>query len=122
MQNIYMERRKDERIPVQNQAKFRIIGDIPAEAISYDYKSAIAKNISKGGICLVLSQKISEGNIIRVEVPIGETKIIKAFCEVVWCKEQDSNGYYEVGLSFIALKEEDAEFLDKFIKDNKRAI
>lgn len=122
MQETYMERRKNERVPIQNTAKIRIIGDISAETITYDYQTAIAKNISKGGVCLTLSQKISEGNVVRVEIPINETNIIKAFCEVEWCKEQDSNGKYEIGLSFIALKEEDSEFLEKFIKENKRAI
>ncbi len=122
MQETYMERRNDDRVELQNQAKFRIIGDISGEAISFDYMKATAKNISKGGVCLVLSQKITEGNVIRVEIPIGETKIIKAFCEVEWCKQQNANGNYEVGLRFIALKEDDAEFLDTYIKENKRAI
>ncbi len=117
-----MERRKDERVELQNQAKFRVIGDISEEVISFNYVKATAKNISKGGVCLVLSQKITEGNVVRVEIPVGETKIIKAFCEVEWCKQQSANNNYEVGLSFIALKEDDAEFLDKYIKENKRAI
>jgi c-di-GMP-binding flagellar brake protein YcgR len=123
LKNELFERRKNKRVEFKNEAKFRIIGEITTEAISYEYEKAETKNISVGGVCLILRHKITEGNVIRVEIPIGEKGIIKAFCEVQWCKESSTNGHYEAGLNFIALKEDDAEFLNNYVKNNQeRAI
>lgn len=123
LKNELFERRRDKRVEYKNEAKFRIIGEITTEAISYEYENAETKNISAGGVCLILSHKIVEGNVVRVEIPIGDKGLIKAFCEVQWCKESNINGHYEAGLSFIALKEDDAELLNNYIKNNQqRAI
>ncbi len=115
----YIEKRVDKRAPHQEEAKFKVLGE-PEQTTAYNYEKAETKNISKGGVCMSLPYKINEGNVIRVEIPLGkdgEEKKIKAFCEVQWCNYRESEKRYEVGMSFIALKEDDAEYLRSYVQE-----
>ncbi len=112
----YLEKRIDPRAEIQEKAKYKLLGE-EQSSMNFEYEEAQTKNISIGGVCMVLPHKISEGNVIRVEIPIESAQQpIKAFCEVQWCKPSEKEKY-EVGLSFIALKEEDAELLSTFVKN-----
>ncbi len=119
----YMEKRVDERADVTTSAKFKILSDSENGA-SNGYEEGTIRNISKGGLCIQVLRKITEGNVVRIEIPgidkeSGRT--IKAFCEVQWCvKSGDSN--FEAGLSFIALKEEDVDYLNAIVAKQKRAM
>ncbi len=115
----YIEKRIDKRAPHSEEAKFKILGE-PEQTTAYNYEKAETKNISKGGVCMSLPYKINEGNVIRVEIPLekdGAEKKIKAFCEVQWCNYRESEKRYEVGMSFIALKEDDAEYLRAYVQE-----
>lgn len=115
----YLEKRIDKRAGFEERARFKLLGE-DQSAMNIEYAEAVTKNISRGGVCMQIPHKITEGNVIRVEIPVEKgDRPIKAFCEVQWCRDI-SGGKYEVGLSFIALKEEDAEFLKDYV--NKRAV
>lgn len=110
----YLEKRMDKRADFEEKARYKILGD-DQSSMSFEYAEALTKNISRGGVCMEIPHKMTEGNVIRVEIPVEkETRPIKAFCEVQWCRPTDS-GKFEVGLSFIALKEEDAEYLNEYV-------
>ena len=118
----YTEKRVDTRADIDHDAKFKILSESDGVA-NFGYESAKAKNISKGGLCLELERKLTEGNVIRIELPsLGENKTIKAFCEVQWCRKGSSDSNYEAGLSFIALREDDVNYLVDFIDNQKRAM
>lgn len=108
----YTEKRLDARAEINEDARYKIIGEQQA-AVGYTYETAKTKNISRGGLCMQMPHRIEEGNVIRVEIPLRE-RSIKAFCEVQWCREEEKHSY-DVGLSFIALKEDDLEVLGKYI-------
>jgi hypothetical protein len=112
-----MDRRKDLRATIGQEARFKLLGN--EENIAFGYESAQTKNISKSGVCIYIPHTIKEGNVVRVEIPvtIGEIKKqIKAFCEVQWCREaQEKKGSYEAGLSFIAVKEDDVDLLHTYV-------
>jgi hypothetical protein len=115
----YLEKRMDKRADIEEHARFKLLGE-DQSSMNMEYAEAKTRNISRGGVCMDIPYKIAEGNVIRVEIPIEKIdRPIKAFCEVQWCRPADQ-GRYEVGLSFIALKEEDAEFLNDYV--NKRAV
>ncbi len=112
----YIEKRIDYRAELEEQAKFKILSD-SEKGLSFGYESAITKNVSKGGLCLLLPHKMETGSVLRVEVPFENSKrTVKAFCEVQWCAPETA-GRYEVGLSFIALKEDDVEFIASYISE-----
>jgi c-di-GMP-binding flagellar brake protein YcgR len=125
----YNEKRIDNRAEISAQARYKILSDSEGTT-SYDYENGLTKNISKSGVCLSVEHKLSEGSVIRVEIPSfdfdieteSEKKIIKAFCEVQWCSKPKDQNNYEVGLSFIALKEEDLDYLNNVVLNYKRAM
>jgi c-di-GMP-binding flagellar brake protein YcgR len=110
----FIEKRIDKRASIEEKARYKILSEDEA-ALNFEYVEAVTRNISRGGVCMVIPHKIKEGNVVRVEIPVNkENKPIKAFCEVQWCR-QENDGKYEVGLSFIALKEEDVEYLNLYV-------
>jgi c-di-GMP-binding flagellar brake protein YcgR len=110
----YIEKRIDYRAEIDEQAKYKILSD-SEKGLSFGYESAKTKNVSKGGLCLVMPHKLESGSVIRVEIPFeGDERVVKAFCEVQWCTQSDENSKYEVGLSFIALKEDDVSFITEY--------
>lgn len=110
----FIEKRADVRVDFNNEIRYKLIGD-EVLGMQVDYFNATTKNVSRGGLRMVVSHKINEGNVIRVEIPIdNNSKQIKAFCEVQWCKD-NGDGSFDLGVSFIALKEDDLEFLNKYI-------
>jgi len=68
-------------------------------------------NISKGGMKLLIDEKLSEGAIMDLKMCIPEKKkVIEIEAKVVWTKDAqntDATGkrYFNSGIKFIALKE-----------------
>jgi hypothetical protein len=118
----YSEKRVDIRADIDHEAKFKILSESDG-LIGFGYEPAKAKNISKGGLCLEVARKLTEGNVIRIELPsLGDNKTIKAFCEVQWCRKGSSENNFEAGLSFIALREDDINYLVEFVETQNRAM
>ena len=120
----YMEKRIDERAAVTTCAKFKILSDADGVAPS-GYEEGTTRNISKGGLCIQVPRKLTEGNVVRIEIPGVERdsdRTIKAFCEVQWCVKNNNNEKFEAGLSFIALKEDDIDYLNSLVEKQKRVM
>lgn len=113
----YIEKRTDKRAILSEEIRYKLIGD-DSSNIQAEYIKATTKNVSRGGLCIVVPHKINEGNVIRIEIPVeNNSRHIKAFCEVQWCKD-NGTGSFDMGASFIALKEEDLEYLNKYITEH----
>lgn len=76
-------------------------------------------NISKGGMKVLIDEKLSKGDIMDLKVFIHEKrKVVEIEAQVVWTKDSDysdSSGkrYFYSGLKFMALKEpSNIRFLD----------
>ena len=110
----YMERRMAPRVDMRFEVKFKVLGE-EAEAVRPDYSRAEARNLSRTGLCIFLDRRAEEGSVIRIELAVNNgERLVKSFCEVEWIRT--ITGGYEAGLSFIALKEEDAVYLSNIIK------
>jgi len=83
----------------------------------YDFENAKTRAIFEDGICVLTESRLEKGNLIKIELPIGN-RMLKTFCDVDWCKWDDEAGEYEAKLTFIALKEEDILALAQFIKQH----
>lgn len=116
-----MERRKDPRAEHEEETKIKLLGD--EKSVGFGYEVVQTRNVSKSGACVMLPYMVKEGNVVRVEIPVenGTTfRHIKAFCEVQWCRQsKESPGNFEAGLSFIAVKDEDAEYLNHYVSNNR---
>lgn len=68
-------------------------------------------NISKGGMKLLLDEKLPQGAIIDIKVYITEkNRMVEIEAEVVWTKDAEGNHpsgkrFFHSGIKFIAIKE-----------------
>jgi len=84
-------------------------------------KSTSSKDISRGGICLIVNEELQESDLLDLKISLPRyTKPIYAAGRVVWIKEitvgDVSRGkkFYS-GIEFIKIDERDAKEIEKFV-------
>jgi len=112
MEESYSERRVDKRLRSELSAEYKLFGE-DIDLLSFQYKKATTKDISKRGVCLAVDNSVKEGDVMRLDVTLGERKKINTFGEVEWCRKD--NGGYIAGISFISLSHNDTETLTKYL-------
>ena len=111
MDKFFMERRAHKRLQHETDAKYKIISD-ETDLMGLRYREAKTANISRGGICMKLAMRLSEGSVIRLEIPLEKRKKnIDTFCEVEWCSPDA--GEFMSGLSFINLTDDDLDYINE---------
>ena len=84
-----------------------------------------SKNLSVGGIRLILNDKVAVGDILELDVRMSETKTIRCKGRVVWLDTfqitggQDRSGY-EGGIQFLDMTEEVQREISRFLFDSSR--
>ncbi|MCE5300865.1 MAG: PilZ domain-containing protein [Spirochaetia bacterium] len=112
MEDNNSERRIDDRIDTQVPAEYKLFGE-EIDILSYEYQKAKTINISKRGVCLAIDSRVKEGDVMRLDVELGDRKKINTFGEVEWCKKESDR--YEAGISFISLSNRDTETLNIYL-------
>jgi hypothetical protein len=106
------EHRVYKRADCGTNASYKVLGEYISN-VTLGYKGATAKNISKGGACIVMPVPVEKGDVLLLDVAVeGLTNPINTICEVMWCRKTDSG--YEAGLSFITIKQKDSEVIEKY--------
>lgn len=88
--------------------------------------SSKSKNISLGGICLPVFQRLDPGIVLALEIHLRNfSKPIVAVGEVVWRSEKEGlkptlEFPFEIGIRFIKIKLADRNRLIKHIEDKTR--
>ena len=73
------------------------------------------KDISRGGIRLVLTGLEPPGSRVRLGITIGESDArVDMTGQIVWARQVEP---YEVGIRFVDLDPEQAEQLDRWLED-----
>ncbi len=113
--NIFMERRVDPRIKVNVPVKYRFLEDKKEIKTVLEHrkreKSALAMDISLGGMQITADQAIKEGDIMDFEITLPDlSEPLSAFAEVVWAKENTG------GIHFVKLSEEDFLVLKVYVR------
>jgi len=108
------ERRRFVRLDLNVNVKWRKIDQVE------EIKENTAKNISIGGICLIVEEKLNEGDYLELKINLPNQKEIHAYGRVVWIDEYEILGAeygkkYDAGIEFLKIKEEDQQELEKFI-------
>ena len=100
-----IEQRKNPRMPLDVEVDYR------GRAI------ARSKNISKEGICLISEDKQEPGKILNLQFHLpGTAEPIQAYAKVMWVRDA-SEHYYEFGLKFWEIDEDDEKRLNGYFEE-----
>lgn len=116
-----LERRKFPRLNFRIDFKYNILNKT-----RFKDETAETKNISAGGIAIILLNKVEIGDKLNLKFYLPETNIaIKTTGKVVWTQEftigtLDTSTAYDVGVEFIDINEDDRNKINQYmIKQNK---
>lgn len=72
-------------------------------------------NLSACGIAFDAEQRLAEGQILELKMVVPPALVgILTFGKVIYCREQQ-HGRYRVGVDFLALRDQDREFLIRHV-------
>ena len=80
----------------------------------------MTKNISGGGICLIVNEKVELGDRISLNIELPTSKIIRAEGRVFFTKDfsivgRENYKKYEACIEFTDISEEDREEVEQFV-------
>jgi c-di-GMP-binding flagellar brake protein YcgR len=80
----------------------------------------VSKNISSGGICLIVNDTINIGDKLKLKISLPTLKKINSNGKVVWVEDFEIVGErrekrYEAGIEFFGISDEDREEINKFV-------
>jgi c-di-GMP-binding flagellar brake protein YcgR len=105
------EQRRYVRIPVSLQIAYELL---PADSI----KQNLTKNISQGGIRFFTHEFIPKGARLRIRISFPKTLFsFEALVKCVWITEMPYGEEFEVGVEFIDLPTEVADYLIRYINN-----
>lgn len=111
------EKRRYVRLNASVDVRWSKIVD-PVEKLAYN--NNITKNISEGGICLLVYEKVEVGDILSLIFELPTRKTICSKAQVRWVKEFRMGGEkarqgYDIGLEFLDILSEDREEIKNFV-------
>lgn len=88
------------------------------------YRQTFAKNLSGGGISLLLEERIEIGKILECEIFNEQNKNVHFFGKVLRFEmaELDGRFKYEAGVAYIRINESDRDAVIKFIFEEQRKL
>ncbi len=115
---LVMEKRKHPRVTVTLPVKFKRLsrGEEARQALAEAREKQVseATNVSAGGLALVTKAALRKHDLVKLELSLPNlASPVKAFAEVVWCRE--GGGDHHCGITFLALKQEDEDILGSFV-------
>ncbi len=89
-----------------------------------DFIKTITRDLSGGGISLLLKEKIEVGLLLKCELWLTDAKKIQFSGEVVRCSKSDFNANYgyEAGIRFCEIDYHDKENIIKYIFSEQRKL
>ncbi len=103
------DRRKYPRVNVTIFIKLKNESDL-------DIKESETIDISEGGICIKSKVKYSIGNIVILQLFLGN-KLVDIEGKVIWINNSKEDNY-DIGIEYKEAKKEDLEEIKKYIEDN----
>jgi len=111
---------------MQERRKFRRLNTLvdvtyAKHTSSEKEKLSLTKNISQGGICLILYDEIKSSDLLDIKIYLPDDKNpIIALGKVAWVKEfivgSETRGKrYDAGIEFIKINEKDREKIDSYV-------
>jgi c-di-GMP-binding flagellar brake protein YcgR len=113
--------RYDCAIPVN----YRVLNSLGGADVSRDYVKAVTKDLSGGGICIRLNEKVEYGKKVECELFFSEKEKIFFVGKVVRSSKYDKTqgSYnYEIGVVFEAMQEKERQTVIGFIYQEQRRL
>jgi len=103
----FADTRKHPRFNIAIKVSYMIISDFTSTP--YMYGTTKTLNISEGGMCILIDDKIKVPLMIQLNIQVPQIKYpLSILGKIVWCRE-DANGKYIIGIKFIGLLPTDWE-------------
>ncbi len=112
----FKERRKYVRLEASVKVKYTVIGKPGTIKV-------FSKNISAGGLCLLLDEQLAVDTPLQLEIKIPDLKgSIRAIARVVWQKDFESAGaepkvYFTTGIEFTGISDFDRFNINRYVTD-----
>jgi hypothetical protein len=124
MDILVKERRKAQRLPMNDYIKYKVIRR-GTEAVEQDqFTRARGHDISEFGISMITYEKFNPGDIVRVDFMLNG-KEVRAVCEVVWSGHVfagEDMYQYSAGLEFACLTEDERCFLRSYFTQQFESV
>ena len=92
--------RKFPRLDASCVIDYRPVGDDPRFRQMHG-KHGFMQNISGGGVCVVMSEKQTAGEVLALNINLpGFPNGVIALGEVKWCSQREDASAHEVGIEF----------------------
>jgi len=108
---VSFQRRRFPRIDITLPVEYAVI-----EGEEGRFRAVTARNISMGGLLLILPEFQAESTCLRIRIYIGDrpvdAEVRVAWTELLTGRERNE---FRCGVYFIDISEEDLEFIKKFI-------
>jgi len=111
-----VEKRKFPRLRLNVNVQYEVLKVPPHKA-----EETGSKNISAGGICLVIPKKVDIDNLLRLKLSLpGEVSYIIVKGRVVWVEEfsiTHTSYYkaYDCGIEFVDISPQDQENISRYL-------
>jgi uncharacterized protein (TIGR02266 family) len=116
---------KEKETDVQERRKYvRLTADVEVRYDVLDTKSheamqAVTRNISAGGICLIINEQLPIGTVLQLDIYLPQNQpVIKAKGKIVWIsafRMANEKERYDAGIEFIEIDEEQRKIIDKYV-------
>ena len=95
------ENKEKESSERRSSRRIELITDLKYSVVMPSYQSGIIRDISEGGLCLLLPQDLPDGTILNVEFDLqgDNPEHIKALVRVIWKKPQGDK--FLTGVKFL---------------------
>ena len=111
------ERRKFVRLDLNVEVQWHKIAESSRAAAD---SVNVSKNISGGGICLMVNEPVVVGDTLKLDIALPENKSIRAIGRVAWVDTFEIIGgrrevKYEAGIEFVDISNVDREQIKKLV-------
>lgn len=125
-----LQRRNYYRFDCNLDAKYSIISELKKEETNTsdipppEIKTALTKNISGNGACIVVDDELLNGANLEVDIFLSKNLPVKAKCRIVRVSVIPSSRgkKYEIGLFFMELTKKGQDDVVKFIFERQREL
>jgi c-di-GMP-binding flagellar brake protein YcgR len=114
-------------MPLEERRQFfrlSVLADVKYDKreVPDEIRLSLTKNISGGGICLIIYEDFKQGDILDLKIYLPEENTpINAVGRIVWLKEftigegEDSSKRFDSGIEFVDISPEGKEKIEKYV-------
>lgn len=113
--NSYEDKRNHPRVAASMKVTYSLQEGAAKDNIALLNRT---KNISTGGLCLIVYERLSKGTGLYLDIVLSDDYVLKIKGEVAWqtsFKEDDSRVRYETGIRFVDMDNDAYDYLQKYI-------